>query len=211
MDESTTTTEPVEESTAEQSQAEETTEEVAEDQETQDETEPEAADENIEWLIENKGLDPSDPEVLSKTAEMYRNAEKLMHQATKGASNQLKDAAVEAGNTGNEVMDRVQRLETELQVTKFYQKHPDAEALDSDLGALIESKPWLANDLEDAYTIIKSKQSQEAIKAAESKGRQQAKQEIARASTAGSPKGNASVPKADKTEDEARLERFSNW
>lgn len=209
MDDETTTVQ-TEDKPAEQSQAETTPEKTAETQETQ--TQPDqSADENIEWL-KNKGLDPSDPEALSKAAAMYRSAEKQMHEATQGAADKLRDAATEASSTGDEVVDRVNRLETELQVTRFYQKHPEAEQVDAELAELVEKKPWLARDLEDAYTIVKAGKTDEALKAAEKKGRDEAKQEIAKASTAGTPSGNAATrTSSEKTKDEERLERFSNW
>lgn len=215
LDDTTTTVETEESTAGATPQAESTTENAAEGQETQTQTDPqkgaaESTDDNVDWL-KNKGIDPSDPEALSKAAAMYRNAEKQMHEATQGAADKLRDAATEATTTGDEVTDRVSRLETELQVTRFYQKHPDAEQLDTELAELVQKKPWLAQDLEDAYTIVKAGKSDAALKAAEAKGREQAKQEIAKASTAGTPTGNASSPKSEKTAEEARLERFSNW
>jgi hypothetical protein len=42
---------------------------------------PEAnADENVAWL-QNKGIDPNDPEAIAKVAKMYRDAERAMHEA----------------------------------------------------------------------------------------------------------------------------------
>src|SRR5688500_16886710 len=42
-------------------------------------------DDNLAWL-QKKGIDPSSPEAVSKLAEMYRNAEKQMHESTAKAS-----------------------------------------------------------------------------------------------------------------------------
>jgi hypothetical protein len=209
----TTTTDSQVEPTAEQSQAETTPETAAEA--TTEETQPDPkgsdesasiADEHLEWL-KSKGVDPSDPQAMSKVAEMYRNAEKQMHQASQEAKakSQLGDASKEAA-----AGDDLQEIKNELTVIRFYQDHPEARDLDPQMAEIVSKKPWLANDLEDVLTLAKANKHADELKAAETKGRESVKAEIARSSSAQAPRGNAST-RTEQSAEQKRLEKFSNW
>jgi hypothetical protein len=82
---------------------------------------PTKADENLAWL-QKKGIDPTDPEAVSKIADMARNAEKKMHQSTVKASElekSLQQDIQTADANGDE--DLVSQLAQEVQGLKLTQ------------------------------------------------------------------------------------------
>lgn len=216
----TTTTADAEVQTAEQSQAEVTAEKTAEATDTQTQTDPKGPDESAEaiagadkydWL-KNKGIDPADPEALDKVEQKWREAEQGFHQARQDAKGQLREEASTAAEAAQDdpVLARMEVLETRVAVTDFFTAHPEAKELDGDMAEIVKAKPYLAGDLEAVYALAQVGKHEADVKAAETRGREQAKAEIAKASTAGAPHGNAKT-QTDKTAEEARLERFSNW
>lgn len=215
------TTANTEEQAAEQgSQAETTSGKTAEAQDTQTQTDPQGTDASAEatagadkynWL-KNKGIDPADPEALDKVEQKWREAEQGFHQTRQEAKSQLQDEAVAAAEAAQDdpVLARMQVLETRVAVNDFFTSHPDAKELDGDMAEIVKAKPYLSSDLEAVYALARMGKRDSELKEAEKRGSAQTRQEIAKASTAGAPRGNASTTR-DKTDDEARLERFSKW
>lgn len=214
----TTTTASTEESTAEvtTSQAESTTDSPAEAQETQTQTDPQGesesapvVDEDLEWL-KAKGIDPSDPQFTSKVAKSYREAERAMHETKQEAAKSLQDG-LEQGEYQQD--PEVTQLKRDVAEMRFYRTNPEAEGREDDIIAAGKDYPELAAafNLSALWEIAQGRSAGQALKGAKREGREEAKQEIAKASTAGTPSGNASVKKAEKSQDDERLERFSNW
>jgi hypothetical protein len=220
LSETTTTDEQVDTSADQttESQAEQTTEATAEATQTQDQTDPQGtdesatvADQNVEWL-KNKGIDPSDPQALSKAAAMYREAERAMHESNQNRKN----LQTELGEDDEQTLidPNVAAFGRQVTELRFYQDHPEAKGREDEIIAVAKDYPELgkAYNLQALWEIVQGRSASAAIKAAEKKGSEQTRQDIARASIAGAPRGSASATKiADKTEDEARRERFSNW
>lgn len=207
MDE-TTTTEIVE---AEQSQAPA----PAEAQETQTQAEQqESTDDKAEWL-RNKGIDPSDPDAIHKAAEAWRKAEQEFHKSRQQKGELQNEAETAARDLAGEdaVLARMNVLEMRQTVRDFFDNpnYPGASELEPQMAEIVRARPYLAQDLEAVYALAKQSKHEADVEAAKEAGRQEAKAQIAKASVAGTPRGNASVRTGDKSVDEERLERFSNW
>jgi hypothetical protein len=200
MDDTTTTDSQSAEASEETSQLEQaidTTAEVAADEtqtDTGSDSVPQETDEDLAWL-KNKGLDPTDPEFAKKAAQLARNTEREFHKTRQDAKSQLQEAATNS-YTEDEYADptaqRLQVVETRLAVQDFYTANPDAKDMDADMAKIVQAKPYLAGDLEAVYAIAKAGKYEADLKAAETKGRNAAKAEIARTSGAALPTGNAS-------------------
>lgn len=164
------------------------------------------ADDTAAWL-KNKGIDPSDPDAIKKAAELARNTEREFHKSRQEASAKLKDVAVDTVATGNPADDTLYRLQIRDSVRDFKDSLRDEglsraeiEQIDTKMAEVLVAKPYLAGDLDTAYALVKVEQSKDVIAAAEARGREAAKAEIARTSTATTLHGNASsAVKTDKS------------
>jgi hypothetical protein len=162
--------------------------------ETSDGPDPEL----IEWA-KKKGIPVDDPNGLSpaalKAIEVARNGEKDFHESRQQAKSKLKEeaaATVNADDYTDPLQAEVQQMKTGLMVRDFYDANPEAKAFDAEMAEIVKARPYLAQDLEAAYALVKSGKSKAELEAAEKKGREAAKAEIARSSSAVMPKGNAS-------------------
>lgn len=156
------------------------------DSESSDET-----DEDLTWLS-NKGVDASNPKAV---AEAWRKAEQEFHKTRQEAKSQLQEAAsnsFEEDEYADPTAQRLQALETRIAVQDFYANNPDAREMDADMAKIVASKPYLAGDLDAVYAIARAGKYEASLKEAENKGRSAAKADIARASGAAMPRGNAS-------------------
>ena len=171
--------------------------------------EPENAEapteDNLAWL-EKKGIDPGSPEALAKVAEMYRNAEKAMHQSTTKASELEK--ALTSGETvqpdysgiPTEVLehpfvqtlvDRLDRVEQttstltlEQQVGSFFATNPDAKALEAKMAEIVTTRPEIGQLVRNGYLNLKDVYSMAAaesgsIEDAKAEGGREALQQVA--------------------------------
>lgn len=182
------------EDTSQLEQAIDDTAEVATDEQTDgSEAASPDTDEDLAWL-RNKGIDPEDPEFARKAAQLARTTEREFHKSRAEVKSQLQDAtsASYEDEYGDPTAQRLQVLETRVAVQDFYSSNPDAKDMDADMAKIVQEKPYLAQDLDAVYAIAKSSRYESELKAAETKGADRAKQEIARSSGAPLPKGNAS-------------------
>lgn len=211
MDETTTTDVPQNDSSEVTSQLETAAAESAEVSTQEPQTDPQGtdesvtteADEDVEWL-KNKGIDPGSESALKATAKLARDAEREFHKSRQEAKTPaLQEQALQAiePDEFDPTAARLQAVETRLAVTDFYSNNPEAKALDAEMASLVQSKPYLAQDLDSLYKLAKADKYEADIKAAESKGRDAAKAEIARAGAATQPQGMASAPTAQEEED----------
>jgi hypothetical protein len=197
------------ETAATETEAEATTEETHTDPTGVEESAEAKAevDRKHDWL-KNKGLDPSDPDVLDKVEQKWREAEQGFHQDRQKAKQSIKDA-VEQDETAQAITDqigedpRIVQLERNQKELTFFMNHPEAKDRQDDIIAVAKKYPKLAADfdLDTLYAISKSEKLDDAVKEAEAKGRQAAKAEIAKSSVAATPAGMASGPSATKTKD----------
>ncbi len=215
MDETTTTVD-VEDVQGEQSQPE-TPQETAEGSTGDAQTDPQGTDESVvsetdqsgdlslDWLARSKGVDVNDPKAV---AEAWRKAEQEFHRGRQESKQSLQDAVTPADTDASEQMRR------ELTEMRFYMDNPEAKGREAELIAVAEDYPELGGsfNLNALWEIAKSRSAKADLEAARKEGREAAKTEIARASSATAPKGNASVPpSASRTDEQKRLETFSNW
>jgi hypothetical protein len=125
---------------------------------TEDKPEP-SQDENLAWL-QNKGIDPQSPEALAKVAEMYRNAEKTMHQSTAKASELEKTlttqdpAAAPADSIVTELAAEVQRMKLQQNVNSFWSENPDAKAYEAKMTDIVTSRPDIGTLVRDGYLSL---------------------------------------------------------
>jgi hypothetical protein len=208
MDEQTTTEAPATTEGAEEAQPSQVTDSAAAT--TAEPTQPQAGtepseDDNLAWLAK-KGIDPDSPEAISKLAEQYRNAEKLMHQSTAKAS-ELEKAltngdAPEADYSGvprevlenpfvKTLMERLDDIEgkqtvltLEQKVGNFFAANPDARPLEGKMTELVTTRPELNQlvrqgylSLEDLHAIAAS--TPEALDQAKKEGGREALQQVA--------------------------------
>lgn len=128
--------------------------------ETPEATDTPIADENVQWL-QNKGIDPSDPDAVAKLAQMARNAEKAMHEAKQP---KLNDALTEqpsdipSDDAQPVVTDpRIDAIILERNVEKFFSAGGDAElaterkALEPAMTQIVTENPAIGQMVKGGY------------------------------------------------------------
>lgn len=190
MDEETTTSTPVDDTTASDTteQAVDTTEQAVEGTETPTTAETsESTDDDIKEWAEKKGLSLDDPIALAK---MVREGDKKVTEATQKASELGKSVQTASTEIG---LDDVAQLRNEVAVMNFYQTHPDARELDEEMAKTLEEKPYFANDLEGLLYYTKGKEADKAILEARKAGNKDALEAAAQVERASAPKASASI------------------
>lgn len=164
----------------------EDTSQTSDSDESESSTEDDSDAELKDWAAK-KNLPLDDP---IKLAKMYRESEKKL--GTKGQKEgQLKSAVSEA-NTASGTED-YQALKNEVEALSFYVNHPEAKALEAEMVAILEEKPWLANDLEVVLDVAKGRSTTEATKlvAANQAGKKEALAQAEQAGRAAQPRASA--------------------
>lgn len=171
-----------------------------------------ADDADLSWL-ENKGVDVNDPKAV---AAAWRKAEQEFHkskqeakQPTQNIQQQVtSDDTVQQLDQSRGLDPKVVALERDVAEMRFFMSHPEitAEQRDqatADIVNTAKKHPLLATefDLETLWAISKSQKVDTIAQTAETRGRQAKAEEIARASAAAIPDGDASGGK--KAEQEA--------
>ena len=165
---------------------------------------------NLAWL-KNKGIDPSDPEAVTKVAEMYRNAEKAMHQSTAkaselektvlGGTKQAIDEAAANGtaDTAEIALARVAALELQNTVNGFWAENPDAKQHEQAMVALVNERPEIgqlvrqgALSISDLHAMVKGSNPATETEA-KTQGAQEALQQLANKQTAAAVPGAATT------------------
>jgi hypothetical protein len=200
MDDKTTTDAPVDDQAADQPQPESTEAAPAEptpaeppEQSDEQPAEP-SPDDTSEWL-QKKGIDPTDPEALTKLAKSAREAEKAMHRNAQKASelekamdNGITEEAEAQGLSDDERLDIV-RIKTKLSVREFFDGNPEARQYEAAMIEELQRKPHLAGDLESLYAnaVLKSG----SLDNVKSQGKREALESLAHKQQAAVPKGSA--------------------
>ena len=120
-------------------------------------------DDNLAWL-QSKGIDPSDPQAVSKVAEMYRNAEKTMHESTKKASELEKSLKVDVPPVQTGDADQLAQLTAEVRVLKMTQQVSDflsgggnaelaveRKALEPVMAKIVDENPAIKQMVNEGY------------------------------------------------------------
>jgi hypothetical protein len=163
-----------------------------------------SSDDNSSWL-QSKGIDPDSPEAVAKLAEMYRNAEKQMTQATQRASELEKSMQTPQPQGGDIMQEFVQDYKRDKMVREFKDNTSDWKQYDSAMGKVLQevvntpygqyTKSQLVNEgilsLNDVYLQAKgsSPVSNESIV---NDAKQEVLQTLANTQRAGSATPNAS-------------------
>ncbi len=118
-----------------------------------------STDENLDWL-KKKGIDPTSPEAVSKVAEMYRNAEKAMHQSTAQASELKKslstpDPTAPVATDVEGLTNKVAALERTIEVTTFM-ADPEHKAMESKMAEMVTADPTLKALVNQGYMSVES-------------------------------------------------------
>lgn len=140
--------------------------EAAPEPEAEQPTEPVAqapADDVEEWA-KKKGISLEDPK---KIAQMYRDAEKKMHEASAKAR-ELEQATIAAQTldyTGDDDRDNLAQTVNQLliqnNVRDFFGNNPEAREYESKMAEIVTQRPHLKNDLDALYALAKTDPSRE--------------------------------------------------
>lgn len=170
------------------------------EQQTEEATnEPSEEDEQLAKFAANKGLE-LDSENARKAAKMAMNAEKLMHDKTKRASelestmSTMSDESAEqiANATGQnpEYLKRLQRMEVKDSIREFWDSNPDARQYESEMADIAVNSGLYGSPeaiLNASYAIALSKNSSNI----KSQGKQEALKSLAQKQQAAVPRGSA--------------------
>lgn len=182
-----------EEDSTSQEQPEEAqaTEEVQEASAAVEETQ---ADDVKAWA-EKKGLPLDDP---VKLAQMYRDAEKKMHEATqpKPAAKPLETIEATGNPQYDQLVGAVNEMRLQQEVNNFFQQNPDAEQYRAHMAEIANNRPWI-NDLDAIYALAKNDPNREASLKAQ--GGKEALTNLAQKQSAVPPKSSANNTSAYET------------
>lgn len=166
MDESTTTPISADEG-AQVAQPEEVVSTGAENEQEstaapQEETTEAVTDDNLAWLQQNKGIDPTTPEGAAQLAKMYREAEKRMHDST--AEKAKLQTALEQPTdvqTDEFVTDptaalaaQVQALTLKSTVQDFWSSNPDAKQYEAKMTEIVTTNPNIGELVKNQYLSL---------------------------------------------------------
>lgn len=137
-----------------------------------------------DWAAK-KNLPLDDP---LKLAKIYRDAERELGKRS-ASEKQLKQAVT----TANEVSstDDLQALRNEVEALSFFVNHPEAKSLESEMVAILDQKPYLANDLESVLEIAKGRAVGSSLLAERKAGRKEASEAAEKAGRAAPPQVSA--------------------
>jgi hypothetical protein len=126
----------------------------------QDEGTEAVADENLDWL-QKKGIDPQDPDVVTKLAKMYRDAEKAMHESNQKASELQNALSTDPPTQQQQADDPVASLQAEVQAMKlatnvntFFTSNPDAKQYEAKMAEIVTSNPTVGTLVKAGYLNV---------------------------------------------------------
>lgn len=133
--------------------------------EPQAQTEAQAPVDDVQEWAAKKGLPLNDP---VKLAQMYRDAEKKMHEATEKAR-ELETVTAQVSSidyTGDPNIDNltetVNALLVQNSVRDFFNSNPEAREYESKMAEIVMARPHLKGDLDALYALAKNDPSRDA-------------------------------------------------
>lgn len=192
------------------------------DQSDAQETTELSDDDYLAWA-QKKNIDVHDD---PKIARMLREADQKVSKAGLQAKTTLQKVVDrtnqpdEDADVVTELQGKYRQLETRFAATQYYLDNPDDKALDATASAILtetaktdmELARGLGRNLPALFALARQKHSEDSVAQAQDEARKEERAALAskgRASATSSAATNSS-PSA-KTEESARLERFSNW
>lgn len=150
---------------------EETTEAVDDSQATDQPSAPaaeeaQATEEELNKFAKDKGYDPQNlTDGERKALNMARNAEKKMHESTqKPAVEPPEEVPLTGNDSMDEVIARQNLTDLKLYVRDWFDAHPEAKDIRTELREISEVRPWLSN-MDDVYAhFLASPEGQAKIK-----------------------------------------------
>ena len=221
MEETTTTTDAGTSDTGAVAEPEQNEQQTAANQPAEPKTESQGPsnDDNLTWLT-NKGIDPNSPEALAKVAEMYRNAEKVMHESTQKASDLQKSISEASQDSGimdgvvDEATQRLNRLELDLNVEKFFKQDGIDPDLRPAMAEYAQANPHIAAlvennvmTLQQMYDMVRGSDPGLLDKARQDGGRE-ALTKVAEKQQARAIQGNATTSAVTQ---EVTKDNFDEW
>ena len=222
MEETTTTTTPEETGVVATTEPAETGVDTAvttEDPQlpTTNQDEP-SEDDNLSW-VKTKGVDPSDPEAVSKLAEMYRNAEKAMHESNAKASELQKSLTnvpetpqgvtvpeelenipfiKELAEEVNALKESNSKIAVANSVSQYFESNPDAKQYEAKMTEIVSTRPEIGQavklgvlSFDDLYAMALS--SKDVIADAKQAGGKEALETVRQKQQARSVQGQATT------------------
>lgn len=160
------------------------------------EAEPSDEDEQLSKFAQAKGLE-LDSDNAKKAAKMAMNAEKLMHNKAKKASelektmSSMSDTSAEqvAQATGQdpEVLKRLQRMEVQGSIRDFWDEHPEARQFEAEMAQIAVDSGLYGSP----EAILKASYAMAVGESLKSQGKQEALKSLAHKQQAAVPRGNA--------------------
>lgn len=151
---------------------------------------------DISAWAEKKGIDLEKADPV-KLAQMVRESEKRMHEATRKAR-ELETTMVESPNleyTGDQNYDslaiELNQMKIQNRVRDFFESNPDARQHESKMAEIVQARPWLQNDLEALHALATN--SPDRIADYKKDGGREALTNLAQKQSAVPPQSNAST------------------
>lgn len=118
------------------------------------------ADDNLAWLQENKGFDPTSPDAIAKLAEMYRNAETQLRSTRNDTK--LQQVLQQPTETPEFTQDdpnaalaaQVQALTLKSTISDFWADNPDARQYESKMTEIVTGNPNIGELVKNGYLGI---------------------------------------------------------
>lgn len=197
--EETTTSTPVDDTSASVTEQADTTEQAVDTTAIADDTDQPESEQGVEpseddeidmgaWA-KKKGLkyDLDNPNEVRLARMVYEGDQKVTRAGQE--ARQLKESVT----TASADLDDIQQLRNELGVMNFFQQYPDARKLESEMSTVLDAKPYFANDLEGLYFYTKGMQADRGLVAAKQAGGKEALAAAAQSERAAAPKSSAST------------------
>lgn len=121
------------------------------------------ADDNLTWVQQSKGIDPTTPEGAAKLAEMYRNAETQLRSTRNEAKLQTAlDTTTDvpaidsfaADDPNAALAAQVQALTLKSTVQDFWSANPDAKQYEAKMTEIVTSNPNIGELVKNQYLSL---------------------------------------------------------
>lgn len=175
------------------------------EEETPVATEP---DDKLRKYAANQGIELDSPSAIKAAqlamkhqAAASRNYQKNseLEKATAAISDEDATATAEATGQDPEYLKRLQRVEVREAVRDFWSQDGVDQAYEPAMVELLETKPYLAGDLESLYAVAVQKSG--GVTMAKSQGKREALTDLAHKQQAAVPTGNATTTSSPRKKD----------
>lgn len=221
MDEDTTTGQDVQDAGADEAQPVDSEQaqtadvkDVAEPSESEQDTEGEEqpgqseVDDKLKKYATSQGIELDSPSAIKAAriamkaqSEATKNGQRAseLEKATSAISDDEATRVAESTGQDPELLKRLQRVEVKEAVRDFWNQEGIDRSYEPSMIKLLETKPYLAGDLESLYATAVMKSG--GVAAVKSQGKREALESLAHKQQAAVPTGNATTNAAPKKKD----------